>query len=88
MIYPKAFKSFLIAMDGTGQSGLVDHLFMDLLYIDSPGSYQDEKKSYNGIIDFYDSAAVLDEFWKFYNMYPDHVAAFMSWYKNRRQKGK
>lgn len=89
--YPKAFKSFLSTVEGTSESDLRKYLFMGgakqkIKYLDSPGFYHQEKKDYEGIIDFYDAQAELEDWWNFYNTYPYYVDSFMRWYKIIRRK--
>ena len=56
----KDFEAFLEEIDAMGQSQIEEIMGKD--YIDTPGYYQDEKKHYDGIVDFMTSNMGTKEF--------------------------
>lgn len=71
----KNFERFLAEIDGMGESAIRD--IMGDEYIDTPGFYKDEKKDYNGIMDFMT-----------WNMGSEELARLKEWWLKNVNKGK
>jgi hypothetical protein len=71
----KSFERFLAEIDGMGESAIRD--IMGDEYIDTPGFYKDEKKDYNGIMDFMT-----------WNMGSEELARLKEWWLKNVNKGK
>lgn len=70
----KNFERFLVEIDGMGESAIRD--IMGDEYIDTPGFYSEEKRHYNGIMDFMTM-----------NMGSEELARLKDWWLKNVNKG-
>lgn len=69
MKYSAKFKLFLIKMDKISEFDLKQGLFENIKYIDTPGSYIEEKRYYQGVIEYYQENMGEKDFKKLYEFY-------------------